>query len=63
MVVLDIVLRLHSGILYPLFVQEVHCAGLLQERIAHILLVFKYLTNRCVMPFCLSAGGQDAVTL
>ena len=62
-VVLDIVLRHNAGILYPLFTEAVHGVGLLQERIAHVLLISQNQAYAVIMPFCASASIRNAITL
>ena len=62
-VVLDIVLRHYSVILYTLFGKIIHRVGLLQKRIAHVLFVAQYLGYSACMPAWISCAGEYSVTL
>ena len=62
-VVLYIVLRHDSVVLYPLFGKIIHRIGLLQKRIAHIFLVSEYLCNRAGVPAWITCAGEYSVAL
>ena len=62
-VVLDIVLRHDSVVLYALFGKIIHRVCLLQKRITHILFVAQYLCNRACVPTWISRAGKYSVTL
>ena len=63
MVVLNVVLRHYSVVLYALFGKIIHSVGLLQKRIAHVLFVAQYLCNRACMPTWITCASEYSVTL
>ena len=61
MVVLNIILRDNAGILNTLLGQEVCSIGLLQQGVAHVLLISKDLVDRAVVPFRISSSGESSI--
>ncbi len=62
-VVLNVVLRHYSVVLYAPFGKIIHCVGLLKKRIAHILFVAQYLCYRACVPTRIPRAGEYSVTL
>ena len=60
-VVLNIILRDNAGILNTLLGQEVCSIGLLQQGVAHVLLISKDLVDRAVVPFRISSSGESSI--
>ena len=62
MIVLDVVLRQCAVVLAPFLIQKVNGVGLLQECIAHILLVLQYFADSAVVPAWIVPCSANAVT-
>jgi len=61
-VVLNVVLRQCAVVLAPFLIQKVNGVGLLQECIAHILLVLQYFADSAVVPAWIVPCSANAVT-